>query len=267
MSPRTVQLVLHYDGTDFSGWQRQPVDRTIQGTLELALERLCGSQVPVTGAGRTDAGVHARGQAAGIRVPERWTPVDLRRALNAVLPADVWVAHAYEMQDDFHARYSAVARHYGYYVGLDDEARSPFRRRTELSLTRRMDTSLLHELAASLCGEHAFYGFAVRGTAPDTDDHRCNVRVARWIERPGGLVFERQAHRVLHHMVRFLVGTMLDVAAGRRPLADFDSLLRARDNTETSSPAPAHALFLERVEYPTDLYLESHESLSRLGAA
>src|SRR5436190_16353260 len=106
MAERTVQLVLHYDGSGFSGWQRQPEQRTVQGVIEQALERLCGQPTAVVGSGRTDAGVHARGQAVGVRVPQKWTPDALRRALNAVLPEDVWVATAHEMRPEFHARYS-----------------------------------------------------------------------------------------------------------------------------------------------------------------
>src|ERR671916_1757386 len=98
MTDRTVQLVLHYDGALFFGWQRQPRVRTVQGVLEEALERLCGEHVPALGSGRTDAGVHARGQAVGVRVPERWSARRLRRALNAILPRDVWVASAAEMR-------------------------------------------------------------------------------------------------------------------------------------------------------------------------
>src|SRR5215218_9751549 len=112
MAERTVQLVLHYDGAGFSGWQRQPEQRTVQGVLEQALERLCSAPVAALGSGRTDAGVHARGQAVGVRVPERWSGdvQKLRRALNAVLPSDVWVAAAFDMRDEFHARYSALSR-------------------------------------------------------------------------------------------------------------------------------------------------------------
>src|SRR5436309_15794076 len=102
MAERTVQLVLHYDGARFSGWQRQPDKRTVQGVVEQALERLCGAPIPALGSGRTDAGVHARGQAVGVRLPERWDPPRLRRALNAVLPDDVWAAAAFEMRPDFH---------------------------------------------------------------------------------------------------------------------------------------------------------------------
>lgn len=257
MAERTVQLVLHYDGAGFSGWQRQPDQRTVQAVVEQALERLCGSPIGALGSGRTDAGVHARGQAAGVRVSERWDAPRLRRALNALLPDDVWVAAAAEMRPDFHARYSATSRRYSYRVGTDDEARSPFRRRYEHAVPRPIDRAALDAAAATFVGEHCFRAFAVQGTAPAHDEHRCTVHQAVWRDRPAGegVVFEIEANRFLHHMVRFLVGTMLDVATGRRPLADVPMLLAASDNREVSAPAPAHALFLERVAYPPELYL------------
>ena len=252
-----LQLVLHYDGTGFSGWQRQPERRTVQGVLEDALSRLCAAPTAALGSGRTDAGVHARGQAVGVRVPERWTAATIRRALNAVLPGDVWVASAHAMREDFHARYSATARRYSYYVGTDEGAQSPFRRRTEWGVTRPLDRAALDDGVRALVGEHCFRAFAVRGTAPPTDDHRCRVAHAAWTDREGGLVFEIEANRFLHHMVRFLVGTMMDVALARRPIDDLARLLAASDNDEVSPPAPAHALFLDRVRYPDDLYLPS----------
>jgi tRNA pseudouridine38-40 synthase len=256
MAERTVQLVLHYDGARFSGWQRQPDQRTVQGVVEQALERLCGAPVPALGSGRTDAGVHARGQAVGLRLPERWDTVRLRRALNAILPGDVWIAAAFDMRPEFHARYSAVFRRYSYYVGTDDEARSPFRRPRELPVDRPLDRVTLDRAASIVEGEHCFRAFAVLGTAPAHDDHRCHVRVARWRDRPGGLVFEIEANRFLHHMVRFLVGTMIDCASGQRQVDDIAVLLDATDNRGVSPPAPPHALFLDHVAYPRELYLE-----------
>lgn len=252
-----MQLVMHYDGTGFSGWQRQPDRRTVQGVLEAALARICAQPTAALGSGRTDAGVHARGQSVGVRVNDRWSPVTLRRALNAVLPDDVWVAAAHAMRDDFHARYDAVARRYSYHVGTDEESESPFRRRLEWSVRRPLDRVALDACAERLRGEHCFRGFAVRGTAPAEDDHRCTVTHAAWGDRPGGLVFEIEANRFLHHMVRFLVGTMTEVALGRRPLGELESLLEASDNSAVSPPAPPHALFLERVTYPPALYLST----------
>jgi tRNA pseudouridine38-40 synthase len=257
MSGSPVQLVLQYDGRGFAGWQRQPDTRTVQGALEDALLRLCGTPTPVVGAGRTDAGVHARGQAAGVRLPERWSAPTIRRALNAVLPDDVWVAAAHAMHDGFHARYSAIARRYSYYIGIDDGAHSPFRRPYEWAVNRPLDRASLDMAAKSVVGSHVFRAFAVRGTAPESDDHRCTIRDARWTEGAGTLVFEVEANRFLHHMVRFLVGTMVEIGSGRRDAATMSDLLIAEDNSGVSPPAPAHALFLDRVEYPADLYLPS----------
>ncbi len=259
MADRTLQLVLHYDGSAFAGWQIQPGQRTVQGVLEAALAGLCGATVRVTGAGRTDAGVHARGQAAGVTVPTHWTPLKLRKVLNEKLPDDLWVAAAHEMQPAFHARYSATGRRYSYTVGLDEEAASPFRRRWTLPWDRALDRGALDWCAAQLEGRHVFRGFAVRGTAPATDDHVCEIRSASWrLHEADGvseLVFEVAANRFLHHMVRFLVGTMLQVAAGGRPKEDFTALLVAEANDEVSPPAPAAGLCLEAVSYPPELYL------------
>src|SRR5689334_4096112 len=164
MAERTVQLVLHYDGSGFSGWQRQPETRTVQSVLEQSLERLCGQPVAALGSGRTDAGVHARGQSVGVRVAEKWTAESLRKALNAVLPDDVWVSAAYEMKPEFHARYSATARRYGYYVGTDAEANSPFRRRSEYAFGFPVDRAALNSAASSVVGDHSFRAFAVKDT-------------------------------------------------------------------------------------------------------
>ena len=250
-----LQLVLHYDGAGFSGWQRQPDRRTVQGVVEAAFAQLFDAPTLAVGSGRTDAGVHARGQAVGVRAPERWTAPALHRAMNAILPQDVWVAATMEMREAFHARHSAVARQYSYHVGTDAESASPFRRGTEWSMRRPFDRIALDDAASQITGERCFRGFAVRGTAPVTDDHCCIVREAIWRDQPGGMVFDIEANRFLHHMVRFLVGTMMDVAIGRRPMDDLVKLLVATDNDSVSPPAPPHGLFLEQVRYPSDLYL------------
>jgi tRNA pseudouridine38-40 synthase len=255
MDIRTLQLVLQYDGTRFAGWQRQPAERTVQGVLEEALQRLCGAHVAVLGAGRTDAGVHATGQSAGIRVSDKWSPLALAKALNAVLPPDVRVARSFEMHPDFHARFGAVARSYRYLIATGDDADSPFRRNFEVAWKRPVDRQLLDDGASLILGDNCFRGFAVRGTAPESDDHRCTIIEAGWKDRDCGLAFFIKANRFLHHMVRFLVGTMLDVAAGRRDIADIRELLIAGDNHLVSPPAPSHGLYLEKVEYPRELYL------------
>src|SRR5215210_4965617 len=156
MLSRSVQIVLHYDGARFSGWQRQPGERTVQGELEAAVSKLCGAPVPVVAAARTDTGVHARGQAAGVRVPEKWSAMALRRSMNAILPDDVWIAAAFDMRDEFHPRYSAVSRSYSYYVGTDDLASSPFRRTTELVWKKSVDLARMSAAADLIRGDHCF---------------------------------------------------------------------------------------------------------------
>jgi tRNA pseudouridine38-40 synthase len=259
MPERVIQLVVQYDGTDFSGWQVQPAARTVQGVLEQALGRLTDAPVRVTGAGRTDAGVHARGQAAGVALAQHWAPERIRRALNQQLPADVWIADAHEMAPTFHARFSATSRRYRYVVGLRDDCWSPFRRRFlhPWPGPQALDRAALERCAAGVVGRHTFRAFAVRGTAPDGDTHECHVRECRWRDDGDTLAFEIEADRFLHHMVRFLVGTMLDVAAERRAEADFAALLGADRNDDVSSPAPAAGLCLDRVTYPDSLYLRA----------
>jgi tRNA pseudouridine38-40 synthase len=192
-----------------------------------------------------------------VRVPEKWRAGELCRAINAILPEDVWVCSAFEMREDFHPRYSATSRTYRYFVGTDAMAPSPFRSRTELCWQRPLDPDVLSDSAARIVGSHSFRGFAVKGTAPETDNHRCTVERAQWTARPGGLQFEIRANRFLHHMVRFLVGTMLEAATGKRDASDVSLILDTEDNSRVSPPAPAHALFLESVEYPSELYLDT----------
>ena len=257
MDTHTLQLVTQYDGGRFSGWQRQLDARTVQGEIEAVLARITGHHIAVAGAGRTDSGVHATGQVASVKVPVRWTPAAIRRALNAMLPDDVWIAEAHRMAPEFHARFSAMARRYGYLVGTDEAARSPFRRRYEWAIRRPLDAEALASETEVLLGEHMFRAFAKVGTAPAGDDHRCNIQYARWQPREGGWEFEIEANRFLHHMVRFLVGTMIDVGLGRRPRGSIARLLTATDNLETSRIAPAHALTLRAVRYPATLYLSN----------
>jgi tRNA pseudouridine38-40 synthase len=177
--------------------------------------------------------------------------------MNAILPDDIWIAAAFEMRDEFHPRYSAVSRSYSYYVGTDDLASSPFRRKRELVWKKPLDFGRLMRSAEAVEGDHCFRAFAVKGTAPENDGHRCAVSRAAWREREGGLVFEIQANRFLHHMVRFLVGTMLEIGEGRRNVAVIKELLAEDDNNNVSQPAPPHALFLERVDYPSELYMKT----------
>jgi len=260
--PRPLLAVVQYDGGGFAGWQRQPVDRTVQAEFEAVLEQLMGRQTPAMGAGRTDTGVHALGQGVSFLGAERWAadPGELRRALNALLPREIWVERVHVMRPGFDARRSAMARRYRYLIGTDEGAASPFRRPYEWALGRVLDGNLMESAAAALIGEHDFRGLAAAGA--NTVHYRCRVALAQWAPRADGvgMAFTVEADRFLHHMVRFIVGTMVDIALGRRPPADFPRLLAATDNLAASPPAPPQGLYLEAVRYPPDLYAE--ESLT-----
>jgi tRNA pseudouridine38-40 synthase len=247
-------LTLHYDGSGFSGWQAQKSARTVQGELQSTVARLTGKKRTVLGSGRTDSGVHAIGQVAAVDVPARWSPAEFRRAANALLPADVWVQQARHARSDFHPRYDAISRTYIYCVGLTEESSSPFRKRWCWPLRDSLDPSLLHRAAALLPGEHSFLAFAKAGQ-PERGD-RCHVKLAQWEPwEELGVAFTITADRYLHHMVRYLVGTMVDVARGRRLLNDVSTLLESPEaGATTSPPAPAEGLFLASVAYPDDVW-------------
>jgi tRNA pseudouridine38-40 synthase len=248
---RRVKLTLHYDGAAFHGWQVQPESRTVQAELEAALSRLTSRHASVIGAGRTDSGVHATGQVASTLVPLKWNAGELRRALNAVLPDGIWVAAAEEVPLGFHARYDALARSYIYRVGLAERSGSPFLRRWCWPLLEAVDKGLLERAAAQVVGEHSFAGFAKSGQ-PERGV-RCIVYASGWSEWSDvGLEFQITANRFLHHMVRYLVGTMIDVARGRRAAGDMAAMLERSEGVETSPPAPPEGLFLTRVHYARD---------------
>ena len=262
---RRFKFTLHYDGAGFHGWQVQPDARTIQGELEAAIARLTSRSASVIAAGRTDAGVHATGQVASAVVPGRWSADVLARALNAVLPAEIWVASVEEVPLAFHARYDAVTRGYSYRVGTQSAARSPFVRRWCWPLCEDLDAGVLALAAARFRGEQSFRAFAKSGQ-PERGD-RCTVRHAAWLPWDDmGWVFMVTANRFLHHMVRSMVGTMVDVARGRRPLAEIDALLAGEAGVETSPPAPAQGLCLAHVWYDADHDADDNEGMDLFAA-
>lgn len=244
-----MKLTLHYDGSGFHGWQVQPGLRTVQGELDAALSRLADREIRTFGAGRTDAGVHAVGQVASVDMPEQWTAAALYRSLNALLPDDMWAPEVVVAPADFHALHSATARGYIYRVGTGAAARSPFRHPWCWPVHDLLDRGALDRSAAALLGEHSFRGYAKSGQ-PERG-YRCRVQVCRWVEWSGGLELRIVADRFLHHMVRYLVGTQIDAARGRRPEREVADLLDESqlDTLETSPPAPAEGLFLARVYY------------------
>ena len=247
-------LRIHYDGSGFHGWQVQPGVRTVQGDLERTLERISGAHRTVLASGRTDTGVHASGQVATVDLPASWTPHRLRRALNGLLEDDVWIESVEPVPPGFHPRYDAVARTYRYQVGLRPVAESPFHRRWCWPLGEELDLDLMARTGEKVVGDHSFRAFAKAGQEERGD--RCAVHAAAWTPwEELGVAFTITANRYLHHMVRYLVGTLVDVGRGRRPAGDVEGLLLGSDpGLTTSPPAPPEGLFLARVDYPDSAF-------------
>jgi len=246
---RRIRLTLAYDGTDYLGWQYQPQGPTVQGELERALKEVLGEPVRVSGAGRTDAGVHALGQAAHFDTGSLLGCEVLERALNARLPLDIRVREVKETSSGFHARYSARSKFYRYLLADERLAERVLLRRTHwVRSTRLARPELLHECAALLHGEHDFFTFSREES--HREHHLCEIFRAGWSGTEEKLSFEIEGNRYLRRMVRMLVGAMLAVAEERAGLEEFRKALEVPGRMKTAVPAPAAGLTLVRVDYP-----------------
>ncbi|MGB6134613.1 MAG: tRNA pseudouridine(38-40) synthase TruA [Acidobacteriaceae bacterium] len=253
------KLVIAYDGTDFSGWQVQPDRTTIQGELAAAIERVTSERVLPQGSGRTDAGVHARGQVASFVLAAPIPPENLQRALNRTLPESIRVLSAATAAADFHARHSVKAKTYEYRI-FCGEICPPWAARYAWAQPGKLAARQMQAAAQHVAGTHDFTSFAAsdpdattRRVADDDEaEGKGNVRTifaSEWREEGNLLVYRVRGDGFLHHMVRNLVGTFVDVGRGQLAPEDVARILEARSRSAAGATAPARGLFLDIVEY------------------
>ncbi len=243
-----VRLDIAYHGTRFHGWQIQPELRTVQGVLRHEVTRLLGYRVTPVGAGRTDAGVHAHGQVAHLNVKNRQEFERLERVLHRVMPADIEVCGVRLVAPDFNARFSATARRYVYQILQGKDVFRPDCWQVYFAL----DRAAMDEAVAHLRGRHDFSSFC-KTTSLKDDGNFCEVDLCRFEWSSRGAMFEIRANRFLHHMVRTIVGTLVEIGRGMRPAIDMSVVLAACDRSAAGRMAPACGLFLEEVTYPGHL--------------
>lgn len=238
--------LVEYDGTDFAGWAAQPGLRTVEGTLAEALGTILRQPVKLIAAGRTDAGVHASGQVVSFRTRTDLAPSSISYRATAVLPKDLALRRCVVVKEDFDARRDAKNRSYEYRV-INAPIRSPLERRRAIHVARELDLDLLQETASLVRGVHDFRAFT-----PAKSHHARFVRAVEesfWEAREGLLIYGITANSFLYGMVRALVGTMLEVAEGKRKLAEFSCLLSGGERSEAGPASPARGLTLVGVGY------------------
>jgi tRNA pseudouridine38-40 synthase len=246
---RNIKLLICYDGTDFSGWQRQPDRRTVQQVLEEAIGRLTGVEATTNASGRTDAGVHALGQVVHFYTVSRHSPGVFVKALNAILPADVRVKGAWDMPQSFHATLDARAKLYRYVIDNGPIA-DPFRLRYSDHVYLPLDVAAMDRAAQSLRGRHDFHSFET-----NWPNRTSSVRTITRIEvgRVEDTVrVEVEADGFLYNMVRAIAGTLVQVGIGRWAESKVAEALLAEDRREAGPTAPPQGLFLVRVRYGDD---------------
>jgi tRNA pseudouridine38-40 synthase len=238
---------VEYDGTDFFGFQVQVRRRTVQGEIERAIRSVTGVETRVIGAGRTDRGVHARGQVIAFEAAWQHDLADLHRALNAVLAADVAIVEMGRAAERFHPRFSALRRAYRYRI-LNRRWPLPLERRTAWHVVRDLDVDRMAQASRCLVGTHDFVTF---GRPPQGENTVRHVFQAGWQARKPFLIFDIEANAFLYRMVRSIVGTLVQVGWGQISPAEFETMLGRRDRSLVKKVAPAHGLCLMRVDYAT----------------
>ena len=244
MRERNIRLIIEYEGTNYHGWQRQENAPSVQETLEEAIYQLSQERVRVTAAGRTDTGVHARGQVVNFPLKKALSLGNIYMGINAYLPEDIVVKKAEEVPKSFHARFDARLRVYQYYLCTE---RTAIYRNYCWQFFQKLNVSLLQPMADLLIGEHDFGAFS--RVEVQSNHKMCRVEESHWKQEGDFLIYRIAANRFLHGMVRTIVGTMIDVARGRFTMKRFEEIFRSADRTQAGVAAPAQGLFLEEVRY------------------
>lgn len=239
------KLTFEYDGTDFNGWQKQPEGRTVQGIIEKALSTFYQEKISIIGQGRTDSGVHAKAQVAHADLPVSYSIARLHRALRGLLPKDVALLKAEEIHDDFHARFHAKSREYQYVVL---EKPSPLLRNYSWQTFKPISFDRLNECASSILGEHDFINFCIPPDEPEMTTI-CTINKSNWQKNDQKLIYEIEGNRFLRHLVRRLVGTMVQVGDGTTSMEQFHNLLTGKETDRKGHAAPAKGLVLRKVKY------------------
>lgn len=245
MPTRTIKLTLEYDGTDFVGWQYQDNGRSVQEVVEKGLSQILQEHIRIVGAGRTDSGVHAKGQVASFRTESSLDSKSIARGLNGVFPPDVVVLAAEEAPDGFNARFDARSRRYEYFITTIPTAIS---RRFSWLVNYNLDCDVMARCVGEIRGFHDFESFCKIDS--EVKHHDCTVLNASLLTPDEStLVFDITADRFLHGMVRALVGTLIEIGRGHRPSDDLSRIMAARDRREAGMAAPPQGLFLAAVHY------------------
>ena len=242
----TVKLVLEYDGTGYAGWQRQPDHPTIQEAIEQAILQVSQATVSVVGAGRTDAGVHALGQVASFHTNRDWLASNWMKALNAVLPKDIAVRSTTLTDAHFHAQHDARGKLYTYRI-LHRSTRPTIDRAFVWHIYSPLNDAAMQQAAATLIGSQDFSSF--EGSLTDNTNPICHLQRLDVTRQGDQIHIEAYADRFLKHMVRAIVGTVIEVGLGRRPPDSLAEILKARNRSAAGRTAPAHGLCLMRVDY------------------
>ncbi len=244
---RNVKLIIAYDGTDYKGWQIQTSEPTIQGVIEEKLGIILNQKTRVAGSGRTDAGVHALNQVAHFITNSRIETESLKKGLNSLLPPDIVVNELSEVDADFHARYSAKSRVYKYLIWRG-ETLSPFCRRCSWQVHYQLDLEEMRKAAECLVGLHDFASFEGTGSASLTSEREL-MRFTIRGRAKGWIVTTIEASGFLRHMVRNIMGTLIEVGKGSMTVAEFRDILESKDRSRAGITAPPQGLFLKRVKY------------------